>query len=125
MGPEALVAEVRAVLGAARRLVGAQPHGGELNADAACTVGALQTRHDAAAGQWYGHGARFYGLRTLDASSVASRIGGADGQITAQLAETATSAADTSAAISRIDATNEAGVAALAPTPTLRPGKPR
>ena len=54
MALEALAAEVRAVLGAARRLFGSAPQRAELSADnTGPTVGALDVQqHDVAAGQW-------------------------------------------------------------------------
>ena len=58
MALEALAAEVRAVLGAARRLVGSAPQRAELSADnTGRMVGALDVQqHDVAAGQWSGRG---------------------------------------------------------------------
>ena len=125
MALEALAAEVRAVLGAARRLVGSAPQRAELSADnTGRTVGALDVQqHDVAAGQWSGQGAQSYGVRLLGATSAATRVAGADGQMSGQLAAAASTAGQASSTVSRIAERTDGGVAALAPTTDTAAGR--
>ena len=125
MALEALAAEVRAVLGAARRLFGSAPQRAELSADnTGRTVGALDVQqHDVAAGQWSGQGAQSYGVRLLGATSAATRVAGADGQMSGQLAAAASTAGQASSTVSRIAERTDGGVAALAPTTDTAAGR--
>ena len=76
-----------------------------------------------AAGQWSGQGAQSYGVRLLGATSAATRVAGADGQMSGQLAAAASTAGQASSTVSRIAARTDGGVAALAPTTDTAAGR--